>query len=78
MKYTFTGKYREYRGYQFIDGRPVDITDRATLAAIAREPDFKPVEVEEKPVETVDACPKCGRIIKQGRYMHVKFCRGGK
>lgn len=23
-----------------------------------------------------DACPKCGRIVRQGRVMHVKFCKG--
>jgi hypothetical protein len=25
-----------------------------------------------------DACPKCGRVVKQGKYMHQKFCKGPK
>ena len=77
MKYIYTGgNYREFRGRVFAHGNAVDITDRGTLAAIAKEPDFKPVE-EEKPVEEKpDACPKCGRVVKQGRYLHIKHCRG--
>lgn len=23
-----------------------------------------------------DACPKCGRIVKQGMFMHKKYCKG--
>ena len=23
-----------------------------------------------------DACPKCGRIVKQGKVLHQKYCRG--
>lgn len=23
-----------------------------------------------------DSCPKCGRYVKQGRYLHVKYCQG--
>ena len=23
-----------------------------------------------------DSCPKCGKVVRQGRYMHVKWCKG--
>lgn len=23
-----------------------------------------------------DACPKCGRVLKRGMYMHQKYCKG--
>ena len=25
-----------------------------------------------------NACPKCGRMVKQGKYLHVKHCKGKK
>ena len=33
---------------------------------------------EAPKAEKVDphACPKCGRIVKQGKYLHIKFCKG--
>jgi Zn finger protein HypA/HybF involved in hydrogenase expression len=33
---------------------------------------------EEKPVLDRYSCPKCGRHVRQGHYMHVKYCRGPK
>jgi hypothetical protein len=81
MRYVYTGgNYREFRGYVFCHGKPVTIKDRGTLAAIARERDFEeyhePEPVLPEPVVDPDACPKCGRIVKQGRYMHIKYCEG--
>jgi len=25
-----------------------------------------------------DACPKCGKVFKRGRYFHEKYCKGAK
>ena len=80
QKYRYTGPYAEFRGYVFANRKAVTITDRGTLEAIKRRPDFEEVQDEEKaqaaPEVLTDACPKCGRVIKQGRYMHVKWCKG--
>jgi hypothetical protein len=39
--------------------------------AYAREPISKPQAVVPK-----DECPKCGKRIGRGRYMHIKNCKG--
>lgn len=93
MKFIYTeGPYREYRGYMFWNGKPVTVTDRGTLEAIRRDPSFKEVqdavrkeEVPQahapqvaRPMLDPDACAKCGRIVRQGRYMHEKYCKGGQ
>lgn len=26
--------------------------------------------------ESKHACPKCGRIVKQGKFLHTKHCKG--
>ena len=78
MKYVHEG-YREFRGYVFRWGLPVDITDRGTLEAVKRDPSFKEFKDEEKAAtetEVLDACPKCGKVVRQGRYLHVKHCKG--
>lgn len=85
MRFVYTqGKYREFRGYVFMYGQPTSVTDHATIEALLQREDFKPVVEEQKrdepKTETAAApdgtCPKCGRYIRQGRYMHIKFCRG--
>jgi hypothetical protein len=30
-----------------------------------------------KPAPPPDECPKCGKRIGRGRYMHIKNCKGG-
>ena len=77
MRYVYTGgAYRQFRGYVFANGLPTTVSDRATLEAIAKDPTFR--AAEDAPPQDPDGCPKCGKVIKQGRYMHVKFCRGVK
>jgi len=88
MRYIYTGgEYREFRGYVFIGERPVTITDKATLAAICRMHDFKPAEEthEEEKTETKTevlkatvkgGCPKCGKVLARGMFMHQRWCRG--
>lgn len=87
MKYVYTKNYREYRGYVFALGNPVEITDNATLELIKHEPDF--VEYKEIPSEETQIqapapapvlkgkeCSKCHKLIPQGWYMHQKWCKG--
>lgn len=80
QKYVYKNGVRHFRGYFFHSGKPVTITDRATLVAIQKEKHFELVEekTETAPEVLVDPykCPKCSRSVKQGHYMHVKYCRG--
>lgn len=84
MKFYSTEKYREFRGYVFANGHPVTINDRAAIEAMLKEPTLKefndeaPKETETAKTPVLDpfACPKCGRHVKQGRFLHVKHCKG--
>lgn len=94
MKFVYTkGQYRQFRGHVFAWHQPTDIQDRATIEACLRDPTFERIEdavrqeeVPQAPAPQViarevidpDACPKCGRVVKQGRYMHEKFCKGDR
>lgn len=40
-------------------------------AGYQREPVTKP-----KAVVPSDECPKCGKRVGRGRYMHIKNCKG--
>ena len=89
MKYVFTGgKYTQFMGRTFSFGQPVEVSDGATLRALAGRRDFAVYqdnqpenevtrEAKKYPeVVNVDACPKCGKILSRGKYMHVKYCKG--
>ena len=81
MKYVYNGEYRSFMGRVFAYGKPVEITDKATMEAIEKQPDFTRVEdekVEEAAPQAVlsDECPKCGKIVKRGKFMHQKHCKG--
>jgi len=87
MKYVFTGgPYTQFMGRTFAFGKPVEVNDNATLKALEGRRDFAayveaPPKAEESPLPVVqvinmDACPKCGKSLGRGKYMHVKFCRG--
>lgn len=83
MKYVYDGAYRSFMGRVFAFGHPVEITDKATMEALDKQPDFRKVEdekVQEAPPQTVlsDECPKCGKVVKRGKFMHQKHCKGGK
>ena len=79
-QFVYSGDYTHYRGYVFAYGKPTTVTDRGTINALLTNPAFKEFrheeakEAPETPVLDKDACPKCGRIVKQGRYMHIKHC----
>ena len=76
--------YTQFMGRVFFNGNAVDITDKATLEAIQKRPDFRRLEDEKKahsPTDKVlmpDECPKCGKVVKRGKFMHQKFCKGNK
>lgn len=83
MRFICTEPYRTFRGYSFVNGNPVTITDRGTLEAIKRISVFKEVKDEEieAPAETAVldplACPKCGKELKaKGRHFHIRLCKG--
>jgi hypothetical protein len=42
-----------------------------TRPQYAREPVSKPIIAVPK-----DECPKCGKRVGRGRYMHIKTCKG--
>lgn len=89
MKYIYTkGPWKEFYGYVFYDGRPTEVTDKATLEKIQREVGFEKYqpqeiengeEIQETPAETRvlkgKECSKCHQIIPKGWYMHQKWCR---
>ena len=93
MQFIYThGPWREFRGYVFAWGKPTDVKDQATINALSTNPLFKRIEDEiyqapqakaiEAPAspKVLDphACPKCGRIVKQGKVLHIRWCRGKK
>lgn len=84
MKFIYDGEYKEFRGYVFKWSKPTDVTDKATIEILLKDPLFWRCdeEAKETPKENAVldkyACPKCGKHVKQGHYMHVKHCKGPK
>jgi Zn finger protein HypA/HybF involved in hydrogenase expression len=80
MKFIYDGEYREFRGHVFKWRKPTTVTDPATISAIKKDPTFYEVKEEAEEEKVLDryACPKCGKHVKQGHYLHVKHCRGEK
>ena len=85
MRFAFGGPadYRTFRGYVFAYGKPTDVRDQAAIDEISKDPTFRRIEDEKEQrqeaaqeVLNPDACPKCGKVLKQGRFMHIKFCKG--
>ena len=80
MKFIYTGGTRQFRGYFFWDGKPVDVTDRGTLAVIHKERGFVMVEdekVEEPKTPETPAlgCPRCGKVFPRGQHLHDRHCK---
>jgi len=76
MKFVYEGPYTQFMGRMFAFGKPVEVTDRATIAALEKRSDFR--KVEEKTEKLPDVCPKCGKTVKRGKVMHAKYCKGAK
>jgi hypothetical protein len=83
VKFIYTaGQYIQKMGRMFAFGQPVEVTDKATIMALEQNPDFKKVtdeKIQDTPQAVLaDECPKCGKIVKRGKFMHQKHCKGSK
>lgn len=83
MKFVYTkGDFAQFRGRTFLWGKPTDITEKATIQALLKNPDYKKVDDEEKKAAPAPvlidqyACPKCGKSVPRGMFMHKRHCRG--
>jgi len=82
MKFIYTaGPFKQYLGRMFAFGNPQEVTDRATIAALEKHPDFRKVEDEKEEDQAPkavlsDTCPKCGKTVTRGKVMHQKWCKG--
>jgi len=83
MRYVYQGKYIQVMGRMFAFGKPVEVNDEATRRILDARPDFRRVEdavrkEEGQGQEAVlsDECPKCGKIVKRGKFQHQKWCKG--
>lgn len=45
------GPYRQFRGYEFVNGKAVTIMDRATVEALRHSNDFKELKDETQEAE---------------------------
>ena len=74
-----TEPYRHFRGLLFQNGRATEVSDQATIEALEKHPDFEKADekaIQETPKEVLsDQCPKCGKVVKRGKYMHQKWCK---
>lgn len=73
---------RWFLGRMFLRGQPVEVTDRGTIEALSKDSFFRRCDEEVKRQETrsegllENQCKKCFKVVKQGRYMHERFCKG--
>ena len=53
------------------------LVSKPAAAIVAIEPDTtKPDEPTAVAGASSDACQKCGKVVRQGRYIHEKYCKG--
>lgn len=79
MKYVYEGKYIQVAGRMFAFGKPVEVDDKATQRILDSRPDFRRIDEEVQRQwegKEVLGCPKCGKVLKRGMVMHVKWCKG--
>ena len=72
MKYIYENGVRTFRGYFFWNGNPVDVTDKATLAAIEREKGFRRVDDEKVEEAKAAAAP----VLEPRPILHVPAKHG--
>lgn len=48
MRFVYSGPYIQFRGYVFAHGKPTNVTDVATIAALEKLPNFRKVPDEPK------------------------------
>ena len=61
MRFVFEGDYAHFRGYVFAHRKPVDVTDKATIAALQQMRNFRKVEDEPQKVEA----PAAPRVLSR-------------
>jgi len=77
MKFIYlASNYHHFRGQLFAFKKPTEVTDKATIEALQRNPDFMRVDEENKLEKLPDVCHKCGKTVKRGKFMHARWCKG--
>lgn len=79
MKFIYNGDYATRDGVTFMFRNPTTVENKATIERLMKDPEFTRYEpVEEPPALEPEghACTKCGRVLKQGWFLHEKHCRG--
>ena len=86
------GDIADFDGYTFMFKNPVDVTNQYTIDRLMKNPKFIVVEssdvsftqlndnlnriMVETKVTASTVCKKCGKQLKQGIYLHEKYCKG--
>lgn len=83
MKFVYSGDYAVKDGVTFMFRNPSTVENKATIAKLLKDPLFRRCDEEkaEAPAKTEvlsDVCPKCGRLVKQGKVLHQRWCKGAK
>ena len=87
MRFVCSENYTQFWGYVFAYGKPTDVIDKATILRCRADKRFKEIPDGEEKIEEgreaqavqmldANACPKCGKVVRQGRFMHEKYCKG--
>jgi len=77
MKFIYDGDYKTVDGVTFMFRNPTTVENKTTIEKLMKDPQFKRYHEETTQVITLpDICPKCGRLVKQGKVMHQRFCKG--
>ena len=85
MKFVYNGQYKEFRGYVFFNRNPVNVSDACTRDILLKDKNFYQFDAHSVPIEpqlkievetSKYECKKCGKYVKQGHYMHERWCKG--
>jgi len=81
-KFIYTdGDLHHYEGYEFMFGRPTEVSNPVTIEKLMHNPLFRRQDEKEikAPAETKILgqyeCPKCGKEFRRGYVMHTKWCK---
>ena len=60
--------------------RNIEAAAKPLMDELISPPEMKAEDVfgtvKTSPPGDKHACPKCGKIVRQGKYLHQKFCKG--
>ncbi len=85
MRFVTQERVIDFHGHIFFRGVPVTVRDKATVARCLSDPRFHPVEEAKDETQEAQAapqvldphaCDKCGRIVRQGMFLHRRHCKG--